>query len=80
MANCGCWLYWFVGSKKIRSFMFWSKNYFGRYNDLDMFFKFITDKYHDKIEFVKKERLLDFKLLPADIPIAEKIIELEDGL
>ena len=35
---------------------------------------------HDKIEFVKKERLLDFKLLPADIPIAEKIIELEDGL
>ena len=35
---------------------------------------------HDKIEFVKKERLLDFKLLPADIQIAEKIIELEDGL
>ena len=35
---------------------------------------------HDKIEFVKKERLLDFKLLPADIPIAEKIIELKYGL
>ena len=35
---------------------------------------------HDKIEFVKKERLIEFKLLPADIPIAEKIIELEDGL
>ena len=35
---------------------------------------------HDKIEFVKKERLLDFKLLPADIPIAEKIIESKDGL
>ena len=35
---------------------------------------------HDKIKFVKKERLLEFKLLPADIPIAEKIIELKDGL
>lgn len=30
---------------------------------------------HDKLEWVNKENLLDFELLPADMPIAEKIVE-----
>ena len=31
-------------------------------------------KSHDQAEWIPFERLLDYKLLPADIPIAEKII------
>ena len=35
---------------------------------------------HDKAEFVEKKSLLDFQLLPADIPIAEKIMEVKDAI
>ena len=35
---------------------------------------------HDKVEFIEKYNLLDFKLLPADIPIAEKIMESKDAI
>ena len=31
---------------------------------------------HDKVEWVAVHNLLNYKLLPADIPIAKKIIEL----
>jgi len=30
---------------------------------------------HDKMEWVSKQNLLDFELLPADVPIANKIME-----
>tara|TARA_X000000368_G_C23054802_1_gene723327 strand:+ start:2781 stop:3911 length:1131 start_codon:yes stop_codon:yes gene_type:complete len=46
-----------------------TKNYFGRYNDLDMFFKFILDKYSHKIEFVY---LSDIKNLIAENNILVK--------
>ena len=35
---------------------------------------------HDKADFIEKSRLLEFNLLPADIPIAEKIMEMKDAL
>ena len=31
---------------------------------------------HDKADFIEKSRLLEFNLLPADIPIAEKIMKM----
>ena len=30
---------------------------------------------HDKFEWASKENLLDFELLPADLPVARKILE-----
>jgi len=30
---------------------------------------------HDKLEWANRENLLTFELLPADIPVAEKIVE-----
>lgn len=32
-------------------------------------------KDHDKVEWIKLESLLEYKLAPADIPIAEKLIK-----
>jgi 8-oxo-dGTP diphosphatase len=36
----------------------------------------ITLSVHDQVEWVKLNELLSYKLAPADIPIAEKIMEL----
>jgi len=38
----------------------------------------ITPLEHEEIIFVTPEKLLDYDLLPADIPIAEKIINLNN--
>ena len=41
----------------------------------DLHSKVLTLSSHDKAEWVPTTELLNYKLLPADIPIAEKIIE-----
>ena len=41
----------------------------------DLHSKVFTLSSHDKAEWVPTTELLNYKLLPADIPIAEKIIE-----
>ena len=37
-------------------------------------------KSHDKVHWVQIEELLEYKLLPADIPIAKKIMELNHAI